>query len=121
MLASRTSLVWLRADVVSCLTLGVAGSAEASAFLYRRVYPDFARDDGVRWPTVDRAPSGPGGRAGHGRLLSGFPFARGYRRARLHRSHMLAGRHIVRYAEAPVRKNLSRPPRRSAVGVGGGR
>lgn len=85
----------------TCLPTGasaVAGLAEASAFLHRRVYPDLARDHSIPWLAVNRCVRG--GRACRGCLLSGFSSVRGCRRPRLHSTHMLAGCHIVRYPEA---------------------
>jgi len=94
------------------------GPAEASAFLHRRVYPDFARDDSICWP--DRCAQQ--GRARHSCLLRGFYFTRGHRRASLCHTHMLAGRHIVRHAKAPCAEESQQAtalPLR--CGVGGGR
>jgi hypothetical protein len=94
-----------------------AGPTEASAFLHRRVYPDFARDDSVCWS--DRCAQW--GRARYNCFLRCFSFTRGHRRASLCHTHMLAGRYIVRYAKAPCAeesKQAAALPLR--CGVGGG-
>ena len=93
------------------------GSSEASAFLHRRVYPDFARGDSIRW--ANRCASR--GTTGYGWLLSGFSLTRGHRRPRLCHTHMLAGRHIVRYAKAPSAEESQQAaaaPLRGGVGGG---
>jgi hypothetical protein len=57
----------------------------------------------------------------HGWLLSGFSLTRGHRWARLCHAHMLAGRHIVRYAKVP-RAEESQQAAAALLrgGVGGG-
>src|SRR5260370_5845078 len=76
----------------------VAGVAKASAFLHGRVYPDLARDDGVR---LFMGGQGAGRQSSPlGWLWGGFNFGRGRRQAGLCSTHMLAGRDVIRYAEA---------------------
>jgi hypothetical protein len=91
-----------------------AGLAKASAFLYRRVNPYFARDDGVRWRMGGRS-------AGHDTLLSGVAYRRGCRQARRCDTHMLASRDIVRYTKSPSTEESHQAAASLRCRAGGGR
>jgi hypothetical protein len=73
----------------------IARPAEASAFLHRRVYPDFAGNYESRWPRWLGL-----GTVGLGCVLSGSPLMRGCWHVGLRVTNVLAGCHIIRYTEA---------------------
>lgn len=74
----------------------IARPAKTSAFFDRRVYSDLAGDDGFRWLTRSAGL----GAVGRGWTLRRFSFACGHRHVGLCVAHMLAGCHVVGYAEA---------------------